>query len=247
MNRVDHIIKYLSGDLSRKETRLFEEELAGDESFQEEFHRVSEAWKLIGEQLRQLDEESFRSRLGEVMDHTPASPTPGKPVRRPVWFYLVPAAASIILVMILFLRNEGDQDYFARFYQPAADPVLQSLMEETRGNGRSAREAYHRGDLDQAYEITEEILGEDPGDRGILLLHLIVSIELANPGKGLEKVSGISINLQQPVDQAITWYSALAQLQSGLSEDAVITLEMLSTVQGTYHRDAHKLKKLLKK
>ena len=70
MKRVDQMIKYLSGDLSREESRAFEKELLQDKELKETFDQVSKAYHLISSQLRRQDEEEFISTLKEVMDRS---------------------------------------------------------------------------------------------------------------------------------------------------------------------------------
>jgi len=59
MSYVDHIIKYLSGELSQEEASTFEKELESDAALKREFEEQSAAYRLIRDQLHKRDEKLF--------------------------------------------------------------------------------------------------------------------------------------------------------------------------------------------
>jgi hypothetical protein len=247
MKRVDHIIRYLSGELSPVESKQLEEALSSDSGLKEIFDQVSAAWELIGDQLKKKDEEAFLSRLKEVMEQ----PGPGHAAKGrrkpPGWFYLIPVAATLALVLAIFTGNRGKNLPYERFYHPSSDPVLQAVMQDTRGESGSAMALYSSGSYEAAYNVTSGLLDPDSLNRQVLLIHLLSAMELERAGEALALVNGTSPGQGEPLDRALGWYTVLAQVKAGDRGDALVTLDKLLMDPGLYKRDAHKLKKMLTK
>ncbi len=123
MNNVDLIIKYLSGDMNLEEAESFEKDLASNLVLKEEYNDVSEAYRLIKDQLQKRDVDSFKGKLLEVMEQT--SPKIRNKVfrRRPGWYFVLPLAASLAILLALFLMDNGPERILSRFFNPQKDPV----------------------------------------------------------------------------------------------------------------------------
>ena len=62
------MIKYLSGDLSPEESLKFDKELSEDQELQNDFSDVSQAYRIIGEQVKREDEEAYATAVRTAMD-----------------------------------------------------------------------------------------------------------------------------------------------------------------------------------
>jgi len=172
------MIKYLSGDLNREESRAFEQELAQDKQLSETFGQVSAAYKLIEDQLRNRDEAAFRRKLREVMDHSSPGGTPGIKNRRSRWTIFVPLAASVAILVVLYIMNRGPERTYQAFFNPSEDPVILAFNQEVRGDSESAISLFSQGQYEASMERTSEMLLQDPGNQLTLLFHLLAAKEL---------------------------------------------------------------------
>ncbi len=245
MKRVDHIMQYLSGELSAEETLQFEQELSRDPELKEDCDQVSAAYHLIGEQLKQRDEEAFLTRLSEVMDKPFPGKEKGKGRSRPGWYFLISVAASMTVMLAIFLAHQGKKQTFARFFDPASDPVLLAIHQDTRGDAGSFITLYNQGHYAAAFEESSESLSLDPGDPEALLFQLLAALELDREEEALALVEGLETDPRQLPGQALAWYRALALVRSGRTGEATSTLEPLLVHPGPYKKDAHKLQKKL--
>jgi hypothetical protein len=247
MRSVDHMIKYLSGDLTREETRAFEQELAGDKELRHTFDRVEAAYRLTESQLRKKDEEEFRARLREIMDHSPAGRTMAGKRRRPPWLLLLPVAASLAVLLAILLMNRSPEKVFSAFYHPAEDQVLLAYQQETRGKAESAITLYSQGLYRASLEETSGILLQDPGNHLAILFHLLAAMELDMEEDVIPLVKAAQINCTHVLGQSITWYQVLALVKTGCGDEAAEMLHALTEQPGPYREDAYKLKKILLK
>ncbi len=247
MNNVDRIIKYLSDELDRSESEAFKRDLASDPRLKEEFETVAQAYRLIGEELRRRDQEAFRKTLRTVMEES--LPIEKKGWRqRPLWFFLLPAAASVALLTVLFLWKQSETDRLvSRYYHPENDPVVLALQQGTRGPEGSAIHLFTTGNFREAQTACVQILDCDPGNQRAMLFYLLSSLELEERDMALEWINGISIPADHQVGQAIHWYASLASAGSGMRDEALRRLELLTAEPGPYRKDAEKLKKSLLK
>jgi anti-sigma factor RsiW len=127
MKRVDQIIRYLSGELTPEESRALERELPVNDKLREEFDLVSAAYRLIGDELRRRDEEAFKSSLREVMDRGMPLEDRGSGKRKQWWYFMIPLAASIAALLVIFLPGRGHDKAYETFFNPASDPVILAL------------------------------------------------------------------------------------------------------------------------
>lgn len=247
MNNVDHIIKYLSGEMNREEAGSFENNLAANQELKEEFDQVSEAYRLIRDQLQERDEANFKRRLLEVME----SPAKGKKqASRPLqtrWYSLFALAASVALVLVIFLSQKGWDKQFSRFYHPEDDRIVLAHMQGTRGETESGILHYRLGDFPEALEIMSELLEQDQDNQLALLTYLLSSIETDREDQALDKLTSMKLNPDHQLGQALYWYTALALIKSGRPEEAAPYLHVLIQQEGPYRSDARRLEKIVLK
>lgn len=252
MKRVDHMIRYLSGELTREEADEFEKELSRDKKLSADYNQVATAYRLIGEELRKRDEESFKNRLREVMGGS----LPGKGVSRKrgtdwkrgtVWYLLVPLAASVAFLVILLTVNRSEEKRLYAFFKPSQDPVILAFSQDSRGASAMAISAYKNGHYQASLDATEELLAEDPENQLILLYNLLSSIELDREEEFLARTGPVNWDNSYSLGRSLTWYTSLALIKSGQKERAVTLLESLQEKPGPYGHDAYKLERMLKK
>lgn len=240
------MIKYLSGELSREESRAFEAELSENKALRESFDRVSAAYNLIGDQLNRRDEEAFTSRLREAMDRPlPGNnPLPGK--RKPRWLLLLPLAASVAIFLAIILMNREEELHLA-FYNPAGDPVILAINQETRGDSESMARLFTDGEYSSVMEKSTHLLTSDPGNRMALLFRLLSAMEMELQNEVLAGMEESVPGSGDSLGQALVWYRVLALIKANRTEEAADALEVLLVNPGPYGKNAHKLQKKLKK
>ena len=247
MNNVDLIIKYLSGEMKQDETRSFEKDLSSNPVLKEEYEDVSAAFQLIREQLQKRDEDSFRANLLEVMEKS----TPKKQDRsfghRLRWYFLLPLAASLAILLAIFLMNRGSERTLTRFFDPGNDPVVLAYNQGTRGETETGIVLYHGGFYQKSMETMTDLMNRNPDNQLALLYYLLASMELDLQEEALEKVEAIPVYMDHQLGQSIIWYSALALVKSGRMEEAASQLLPLSEQPGPYQRVAVRLQKMLLK
>ena len=247
MSNVDQIIKYLDNAMTMEEARSFEQELASNEKLKAEFGEVSAAFRLIRDQLQKRDEDSFRAKLKEVMER-PVSNRNGKSIsKRSNWYLLISLAASLAIVLTVFLINRNGERIMARFYHPEKDPVVLAFNQGSRGKTESAIAWYQKGDFQKTMEIMSEVLDHNPENQMALLYYLLASIELDQESEALKRIATVAMQTDHQAGQSVAWYTALALVKSECMEEAVTKLQPLIELSGPYQRDAKRLQKVLLK
>jgi tetratricopeptide (TPR) repeat protein len=247
MNYVDLILKYLSSELSPDEAKSFEEDLVSNAGLRKEFAEVSAAHKLIRDQLQIRDERAFRQKLQEVMDRElPPSASPRKLIR-PWRYMLLALAATLAILLVVFINPPGNERILGRYYAPEQDPVLLAFNQDTRGEQEAGILYFRNGHYNEAMKTLEPLISQAPDNKVLLLYYLLSGMELDKEGEAIDRVMAVNLELVHLPDQAISWYSTLALIKSDRREEAVRMLVPLAEVSGPYRSHAEKLLKLLLK
>lgn len=247
MSYVDHILKYLSGELSPEEEYSFKEELKSNEDLQKEFAELSSAYELIRDQLQKRDEVAFRQKVQEAMDHK-KNPSPSFALKiRSFWYIPMALAASLAILWVLVLNQTDNEKILSLFYAPDQDPVLLAYMQETRGEQEAGILNYRNGSYSEAMKILERQMKEDPDNKILLLYYLLSAMELDREEEVLPLALNATLEYAHLPDQAIGWYSTLALIKTDRREEAKKTLGPLTEDSGPYRSHAEKLLKLLLK
>lgn len=244
MKRVDQMISYLSGEMTREDAEAFLKEMSDDHRLRETFDRVSYAYELIGDQLRKRDEEAFHSALSEAMSGQEPDRNPWR--RRRLLFLIFPIAATAAILLAIFLLRDLPEDTYHAYYAPSEDPVLKGILQETRGSAAPAALLYRQGAYKQAFSFTSDLVLRDTADHLVLLIHLLSALELDREQEvfPMLEVEGDS---HTTTLKPLTWYHALALIKTGAVQEAIPLLETLSGQPGPYSEPAHKLlRKLIK-
>ncbi len=247
MNYVDLILRYLSGELSRDEEYSFKEELTSNGELQKEFTEVSAAYDLIRDQLQKRDELSFRQKLQEAMDREVKPSESPRHRIRPWWYILPGVAATLAILMVVFLNQTGNERLLTKFYTPDQDPVLLAYNQDTRGKQEAGILNFRNGRYIEAMKILESRMSEEPDNKILLLYYLLSAMELDIEGSVMDKVMAANLNIVYLPDQAILWYSTLALIKSDRREEAIKMMAPLLDESGPYQSDAESLLKSLLK
>lgn len=248
MKRVDHMIKYLSGELTKEDTIAFEKELKNNPELKEEFSEVEFLFNLMGEELKKKDEEDFRSALQAAGKKSgQKTNSQKKPLLRP-WHLFMAIAASLAVLLSIFSNRQGSEKLFSSYYHPDDDPVIETINENIRGESK-LKEIYRlwrNSEYKKCEELAYKQLHSDNSDQFTMLLYLLSSMEIENEKAALDFLSSFEINTENALGQAITWYKALAKLKLGETNKARELLSLLSENPGPYQVDAGTLEKKLK-
>ena len=247
MNYIDHIIKYLSDDLSREEAATFEKELESNKELREAFEEYSAAYELIGDQLQKRDQKEFRTKLREAMSHNPPISDSRKAGFRS-WWYIPPAVAcSLAIFLIFLLSHPGNERIFAKYHHPTKDPVVLAFNQDTRGEVEPGIAYYHQGNFQQSLKLLSGRIIQERDNKLIMLYYLLSAMELDRQQELMELISIEHSTPMDMLDQSICWYSSLALIKSDRREAALEKLHPLTELTGPYQNDAIKLEKVLLK
>jgi len=249
MKRVDHMIKYLSGDLKPEEALAFERELRENPQLKQEFSDVSLAYSVIGDQLRRADEQAFTAALDKAMNRSQSDGGRKKNHRTRLRYLLLAVAASVTLLIAIIGPQRGNEKIYSSSYNPSRDPVILALEGNMRGEAdyQALSEFWNKEDFTHCRSEAAKQLSENSSDQLAMLFFLLSSMEMDDAAVALERLYTFDTDPGQPWGQAITWYKALALLKAGKTKEAAASLTTLCELSGPYQKDANKLKKKLKK
>lgn len=249
MKRVDDMIKYLSGDLTEEKSRAFEKELKENPELKEEFSGVELVFNLMGEELKQQDEENFREALDVAREKSGSkNSSKNKPLLRP-WHLFMAIAASLAVILSIIGNRQGTAKIYHSCYNPTTDPVLMSLNEQLRGQSAYLEllMLWNEEDFSQCRKEASRHLDDEASDQLAILFFLLSSIETDQENEALERLYSVEVDSGMAVGQAIIWYKALAYVKMGNPSAAEVLLTTLTERSGSYQKDADKMKKKLKK
>jgi len=245
MKYVDHIVRYLSGDLNAEENRAFEKQLAADPQLSEEYKEISAAFRLIRKGVLRKDTEAFREKLKQVMKENPSSGKRSRKHYLPAWYLILSVAASLALLLVILMVTRGKEQPFVRFYHPQDDHVLLALGHESRGNAAAGIALFKREEYAVSRLYLESLLEAEPDNNLALLYYLLSSIETGQEEDALQMILGRQIECTHPAGRAITWYSGLALLKLERPEAASGYFQQLADPPGSYSKEARALQKEL--
>jgi tetratricopeptide (TPR) repeat protein len=247
MKYVDLIIQFLSGELSEGESEAFEKELEKNNVLRDEYEQVSAAYRLIRDQLGKEDMAHFRARLREVMER-PLEDHGGDRSRRGRWWLLLlPLAASLAVLIMLYANKRDGPGIFSRFYRPDKDPVVLAFNQDQRGEMEVGIAMYQGGHYEISMQIMDSLLEENPGNQMVLLYYLLSSIELDRVEEAIPAVMAADVSTDHTLGQAVAWYSGLAFIKTGHYDEAITDLAPLEQHPGPYRKRSRRLIKLLQR
>lgn len=247
MNNVDLFIKYLSGEMNLDEAGSFEEKLASDPRFKEQFEEVSAAYNLIRDQLRKRDLDDFTRTLLDVMEKSEGKQAAPRRRFRSWWYLPLALAGSLAILLTVFRINPDGNRVFSRYYQPGEDPVLLAYSQSTRGPAESGILYFQLGQYAKTVEVMSELIAKDTVNQLALLYYLLASIETGMQDQAIEKLAPMDLRIDHQLGQALYWYRALALIKINRYEEANLFLLALIQQPGPYQSKARSLQKNLLK
>ncbi|WP_419211525.1 hypothetical protein ACNR9Q_12350 [Maribacter sp. X9] len=230
MDRQELIEKYLAGKLSSEEAVHFETLIQKDMEFRDEvvfFERVKKAAK-------EHDQKLFKKKLQNFDVE--------KPVLKPKRYWTIAIAASVALLMGIYLYNISQpidpNSLFSEYFKPAQNVSLPLVRNEGEDTLALAFSAYEQNTYSQALKLFDEL---DPDKtpawigyyKGSALLALDRTEEAI---KVLEQhvASGDSLALRSH------WFLALAYLKKGNYKKTKEELSMLKGSKDSFKQEESK-------
>lgn len=247
MNNVDLLLRYLAGELNREEAEALESRLESDRLLRKTYNEVSEAYGLVRDQLRKMDEEAFRKRLLQVMEQHEPRKTQRRPGPRIWWAASVALAGCIAAILLVWNRNVEPERLLARYYHPGEDQVIETISDGSRGLAGQGALLFQQGRYAECLREMEDLLIHEPGDRVALLFYLLASMEEGRAESTAARFDSFRMEHRDRVDQALAWYAGLAMIQAGRTEKASDLLGSLAEESGPYRTDALRLLKQVSK
>lgn len=231
--------RYRKGELSEQEEKSLKQRRTEDEAFNDEVRRHLSAQAAI----RQAGREHLKQRFREVYHQEETAPTP-KVVpfykRQQVWLL---AAAVITLLVATWLTISGPStteggDVFATYYELPATP-LDRGGNDAEGVSRQFDQALDRYDAKEYAEAISlfETLLQDSAfsmQSAARFYQGHALLQINKPQKALEAFEEI---IHPLFIQQAQWFSALAYLKLGQTEEAKNILEKISGDEDHYQQE----------
>jgi len=247
MNYVDPILRYLSGEFSPEEAKAFRQSMNSNEELKQEFIEISKAYELIREKLVERDTRAFREKLQASMEREIQLSLSPQGRNRRWWLSLAALAATLAIVLSIWLKPSGKERLLSRFYTPDQDPVVLALQQDTRGIREEGILYYRNERYREAMISLEPLVREKSGNEQILLFYLLSVMELDKEEEIIEFLLSWEFQAMNLTDQALRWYASLALLKTDRLEESRAMLRALKLEPGPYQSDAENLLKLLLK
>lgn len=234
---------YLEGKLAPEQVQRLEADLASDpllagamERLESELDRQARS----PEELAAL-EDAFRQAI-------PRQATQQR--SRPLW---QPVALAAVLAVLLgtvyltqFAASPADTDaLFAEHFSPYEDLITQ------RGEAENsfltlAMAAYNEEDYERANSIFKILCGDLPDSRQVTepinyLYYANSLLAAGNTQAAIEQLSKLEKRGEAAMSPVVMWYSALAYLKAGKTEDATRYLNALMAEGGGYGKRAEEV------
>ena len=238
INLIDRIIRNEATEAERVE---FKSLLASDEAFKKQyeftkdFNEVSKsnAQYELKDRLRAIEQESSKEKVQATDEPIAKS--------RSLVFYLSRAAAALLLLAACwFLMPKETQqapDLFAANFSSHPNELSHIDRGEGQNNSqlKEAFLAYQQNEHTKASQLFSSLHKQGGSDdllfyESISLLHLDKSNEAL---KNLESLSEKDLRIQNEV---IHWYLALAQIKTGDTAAAKISLQKVLDAEGSFRK-----------
>lgn len=238
MDNLELIDGYLTGRLNKKEKAAFDEALALDHEFVEEFQDVKE----IQEGLRALSRKealSFLQEVEEEVQNTESTLNNNKMKKTIV------AAASVILIAafsFFTLSNNTEDSTLQSIYQNNFESydniygIVRGENEKDASLASQAFNAYDMGDYDLAASSFEELVVTDRTAINYFYMGLS-NLEAKNIDLAIKNLNA-TINNFEDFDAQASWYLALAHLSNDDEEAAISSLVGLTLDNSIYKSKA---------
>jgi len=271
MKYVDHIMKYLEGDLNKEEKASFEKELETNAELTSELEQVRLVYEALEKTLK-VDSDEDQDRQSFIEDiladhdiHSLGGPPKNAEERQvdslikksmkmsdrktgsklPKIFYrsmvITAIAASVAVLILILTPDPTPEKLFANYFKPQEDNILVHFAESSRGEALTGVQFYFAGRYTDALGILGEELNPDDPDPYISLFYVLACLEVECDENMVDMLARDFSGTNKEVKAAIEWYSALCFLNLGESESAKKLVSKLALSENPYTQSAKKL------
>ena len=241
----DLIGSYLNGELEGEARLDFEQQMAGDAELQAEVQLQREVARAILDENAMRLEQEFAAIKAE--NHTHKS-EPKRVKKVPISSIML-VAASVFLVAtfsMLFYQNSSllqpdTQKLFSEYYVPYEAYTTQRGSSEVENeNRKKAWEAYDKKEFATAVPFFETALKENPTDSEGWFYLGNCYLSLEKPDQSIAALRKVYTE-ESLFTQQTQWYIALAYLQKGETDHALILFARIAELEGTYAESAKRI------
>lgn len=242
---IDHIERYLDGDMSEAESASFEQDLTANSRLQEELNLVRD----IDQAIMEHDVMQLRGRLHEISgesllsDRTERSIGLGR-VRVGRRFVISAVAASLVLLLglsgLLTRQTVSESEIYGRYYsryEPSG--IVRSGGTDADDLMLSGMQKIEVREYDAALSLFGELLSLDASN---MAGHFYSGVSYQETGKydqALKEYETVISNADNLFTEHAEWYSGLCYLQTGDTRKAVRQFRAIAQREG-YYQDKSK-------
>lgn len=238
---------YLKGRLGEEESRKVERLVAEDPLFREEIQFRLQTTKAFA----RVEYERLKSRLQQLaMEAEPATVVIATRDRRRRWWY---AAASVVVIGIASLvfwiqqPSRTPTELYVAYFDPYPNIVVPIVREANESNPQVAAYAYYeQRDYGRAYELFGQLIKDGEADAEASFYQALSAMALNRDREALSLLSTYMDSTNPKLMRQAQWYSAMAHLKIGETQEATGLLEQLAESRGYKQNEADKLKGELK-
>lgn len=237
MSNFDLLDRYFSNELDKSELKAFNEKLANDPEFNQEFQEIKEIKLAVKIEARKELKSLFTDIEGSLNQQLP---TNNKTAMKKVFT----VAASLILLIsasYFVLIGNGQpnpQDVFTEYYEPYNNlngPVRGATI-NTEAISAEAYSAYDAGNFVLAVERFEALVEVEKTAENYFYMG-IANIETGNYEAAVTNLNTTLNNFSSYKDQS-KWFISMALLASDKEEESLSSLVSLSVKENSYKAES---------
>lgn len=233
MSNFDLLDRYFSNELDKSELKAFNDRLANDPEFNQEFQEIKEIKLAVKIEARKELKSLFTDIEGSLNQQLPTN-------KKTAMKNVFTVAASLILLIsasYFVLIGNGQpspKDVFTEYYQPYTNLSGQVRGEAINTNAISAEayNAYDAGDFALAAEKFEALVEVEKTAENYFYMG-IANIETGNYEAAVTNLNTTLNNFATFQDQS-KWYLSMALLGANKEIEALSSLVALSTKKNSY-------------
>jgi tetratricopeptide (TPR) repeat protein len=250
VNDIEHIEKYLGGELSRDELQAFDLRLQNDKTFAEIFA----LYKSVEAEMHEAEDETeLRNRLSGISQKHFNIAAPAKIIKlktnRTRWLlYATAAAASIII--LLFLKPWQDKVFTNEelYAQYAVPEELPTVVRGTNDDSLliNATKLFNEIKYPAALIQLDSIVKQRPTEAQLQLALGICYLKTGNFDSAINRFDSLAVQESVYKYVAMEW-KAFVYLKQNKTAECIAVLKMIPADAGNYKRANELIGKLSKK
>lgn len=245
MKNINRVQRYLDGEMTEVEIRLFEEDLKKDPDLAEEL----ELHRQIVNTVISHDEVRFRNKLKEAYHLYSINKSNLKVTFRTLkkpqrWIYFLGLLSMVIFFIFLFMRNKShmsNDELFDHYYTKyTRDIQSRSFSEESSNNLDIGIYFYYAGDYHESHKRLTKYM-ENEVSATASFYSALSEVELGNFGHAIDyfkDVLEMDFNYYQEPCQ---WYLGLSYLKLNMVDEARETFHQFTIRKSFYTEKAEEI------